>query len=472
MDHVAAAYCCPMTTPEFHLRNAVVMTGNGPSAADVHVRDGRVVDLHDRNGLSTVAAGDVDAAGLWLLPGGVDPHVHFGMPLRDGLSSRGWRESSTAALLGGTTTVIDFANPSRGEPIADAVLRWQAAADGACLCDWGLHATVCDIAPERLAELDGLVHAGVPTFKAFLAYKGRLMLAAAELRLLMRQVKDVGGHLLLHAEDGEMNAAAEAILAATGRTGPEWHPTAHGPESEVEAIRQAMLLAEETGCPLTVVHLSTAAGLDLIRGARAVGVDLRAETCPQYLFRDESLYARGGDDALTALMAPPLRSPADAAALLGGLADGDIAWLATDHCAFPLETKRREAAHGFAAVPNGTAGVGERLLAAYTLGVCRGLLTPERWVRVCCEAPAGRLGLAGRKGRVAAGYDADLVLFDPEATGTHLPIDGHPDPSLWTGDDWCGRIVDVWRRGEQVVRDGKLVPGVSAGVFLPRHLSD
>lgn len=471
MDGSAAAYCCPMTAHEFHLRNATVMTGNGPHAADVHVRDGLIVDLHERRARSAVAAGDVDADGLWLLPGGVDPHVHFGMPLRDGLSSRGWRESSAAALLGGTTTVIDFANPSRGEPIADAVLRWQAAADGACLCDWGLHATVCDIAPERLAELDGLVHAGVPTFKAFLAYKGRLMLAAAELRLLMRQVKDVGGHLLLHAEDGEMNATAEAILAATGRTGPEWHPAAHGPESEVEAIRQAMLLAEETGCPLTVVHLSTAAGLDLIRGARAVGVDLRAETCPQYLFRDESRYVSGGDDALTALMSPPLRTPADAAALLSGLAGNDIAWLATDHCAFPLDLKRREAARGFAAVPNGAAGVGERLLAAYTLGVCRGLLTPERWVQVCCEAPAGRLGLAGRKGRVAAGYDADLVLFDPAACGTHLPVDGHPDPSLWTGDDWRGRVVDVWRRGEQVVHNGCLSTNIGPGHFLPRRLS-
>ncbi|MBU0741397.1 amidohydrolase family protein, partial [bacterium] len=411
---------------------------------------------------------DVDAAGLWLLPGGVDVHTHFGMPLRPGITSRGWRESSEAALRGGTTTVVDFANPAKGEPLPWAVARWRDAADGACLCDYGLHVAVSEITPERLAELESVVAAGVPTVKAFLAYKGRLMLTLDEMRLLMRQVCDIGGHLLVHAEDGEMNAAAEAELVGRGRTGPSWHTAAHPPAAEIEAVRTAMLLAEDTGCPLTIVHLSTAGGLELIRGARAVGVDINAETCPQYLFRTDACYAGSEDLALTAIMSPPLRSEQDAAALRAGLAAGEISWLATDHCEFPLDLKRRGAARGFPAIPNGAAGVGERLLVAYTLGVRTGLLSPESWIRLCCDQPAAMMGLAGRKGRVAAGYDADLVLFDPEATGTVLPQGA--DSSLWAGDDWRGAVRTVWRRGERVVAHGRLVDAPGAGTFLPRKL--
>jgi len=453
----------------FWIRNAVVMTGEGPLEADVRVEGAVVAEVAVRPRDNATSPSDTDAAGLWLPPGGVDVHTHFGMPLRPGIASRGWRESSEAALLGGTTTIVDFANPEKGEPLPRAIDRWRAAADGTCLCDHGLHVTVCDIAPERLSELADVVAAGVPTIKAFLAYKDRLMLAPDEMRLLMRQVRDVGGHLLVHAEDGELNAAAEAQLVARGRTEPVWHTAAHPAASELEAVRTAMLLAEDTGCPLTIVHLSTAGGLELIRGARAVGVDIRAETCPQYLFRTDDRYAAGEDAALTALMSPPLRGEDDAAALREGLAAGDIAWLATDHCEFPLALKRREAAGGFPAVPNGAAGVGERLLVAYTLGVCAGLLTPVQWIRLCCEAPADLMGLAGRKGRVAPGHDADLVLFDPEAADTRLPVNA--DASLWAGDDWRGAVKAVWRRGEVVVVDGRLADDPAGGIYLPRRLA-
>ncbi len=450
----------------FWIRNATVITGEGLREADVRVEGAQVAEVAARPHAAPTAAADVDASGLWLLPGGVDAHTHFGMPLRDGLASRGWRDSSEAALRGGTTTVIDFANPEKGEPLPDALARWRAAADGDCLCDYGLHATVREIGPERLMELEDVVAAGVPTFKAFLAYKDRLMLTPDEIQLLMKQLRDVGGHLLVHAEDGERNAAAEAELVAGGHTGPSWHTAAHPPASEIEAVRTAMLLAEETGCPTTIVHLSTAGGLDLVRGARAVGVDINVETCPQYLFRTDDCYAENGDRALTALMSPPLRSDADTAALRRGLAAGDISWIATDHCEFPLDTKRREAAGGFHAIPNGAAGVGERLLVTYTLGVCAGLLDPGSWIRLCCEQPADLMGLGGRKGRIAPGHDADLVLFDPAAEGTALPLNA--DSSVWTGNDWHGAVRDVWRRGEHVVANNDITDSPTSGVFLPR----
>ena len=453
----------------FWIRNAVVMTGEGPLEADVRVDGETIAEVAARPVMSLVGPEDVDAAGLWLLPGGVDVHTHFGMPLRDGIASRGWRESSTDALLGGTTTVIDFANPEKGESLTQAVIRWLEAAQPDCLCDFGLHVTVSEITPERLIELTDVIAGGVPTLKAFLAYKGRLMLSRDEMHLLMKQIRDVGGHLLVHAEDGEKNDLDQQRLVEEGRTDVPWHAAAHRPDSEIEAVRTAMLLAEETGCPLTIVHLSTAGGLELIKGARAVGVDIRAETCPQYLFRTEGEYAHGGDPALLALMSPPLRTTLDAAYLRQALADGDISWIATDHCEFPLELKRAEAAKGFPAVPNGSGGVGERLIVTYSLGVCEGLLEPEDWVRLCCEQPAVHMGLGHRKGRIAAGLDADLVLFDPDAMGTVLPPDGRP--SLWSGERWRGEVRSVWRRGLRVVEDGTLVDEPGAGIYLPRSFS-
>ncbi len=463
-----------MSPTEFWIRNATLATGDGPRDADVRVAGETVAEVRDRPAGSEASpadasSADIDARGLWLMPGGVDVHTHFGMPLAGGVRSLGWSASSAAALLGGTTTIIDFANPARGEPIAAAVARWKEAA-GRCLCDWSLHATVSDAAAERLAEIPGLVADGLPTFKAFLAYKDRLMLTPAELEDLMRAVRAAGGRLLLHAEMGELNASCEAALLHTGRTGPQWHPAAHPADSEVEAVRLALGLARRTGCPLSVVHVSTAGALADIAAARAEGLDVTAEACIHHLYRDESEYARGYDQALAAVLSPPLRPATDAAALRDGLASGTVSHIATDHCAFPLEIKRRAAAAGgFVAVPNGAGGVGARLLVVYTESVVPGAIPPCAWVRLCCEAPADLMGLGGRKGRIAPGWDADLVLFDPDADRTSLPVAG--DGSLWKGANWQGAVRDVWRRGESAVRKGKLIDDIQPGRRIPRQFT-
>lgn len=451
---------------DFWIRNATLVSPTGRRNADIRVIDESIAEVADRGNAPAGVDDHVDATGLWLLPGGVDVHTHFGMPLRRGLASRGWLESSTAALLGGTTTVVDFANPDRDEPIPDAVARWQAAASQECLCDYALHATVSAVDDERLDELAELIEGGIPTFKGFLAYKGRLMLEPEELRLLMTRVHQLKGRLLLHAEDGELNARCEEELRQAGRTEPRHHPLAHPAESEIAATATALDLARATGCPLTIVHLSTAGSLALIDAARTDGVDVNAEVCIQHLFRTDAWYERGIDEALNAVMSPPLRSDADAEALRTAVADGRLDWLATDHCEFPLEIKRSAAVDGFPAVPNGAAGVGERLIVAFTLGVESGLISPERWVDLCCEAPAAAMGLGHCKGRIAPGMDADLVLFDPRASDTHLPV--HGTHSLWTGSEWQGAVRHVWVRGHQVVESGQLDPEAPTGRFIRR----
>lgn len=468
-----------MVPSEFWIHSGTVVTGTGVAPASVLVRGEKIAAV-----VPVTQAPErepaIDAAGLWLLPGGVDAHVHFGMPLRDGIASLGWRESSQAALLGGTTTVIDFANPDRDESLASAVTRWRAAAAADCLCDHGLHTTICTATAERLAEIPRLVDQGIPTFKAFLAYKDRLMLTPAELRLVMQAVARAGGRLLVHAEDGELNAAAEERLLTTGRSGPEWHRLAHPAEAELGAIRTTLELARTTGCAVTIVHVSLAGSLDLLRQARAAGnirmaepgcTDLiTAEVCLHHIFASSG-HCQGSHEAfLRAVLSPPIREVHDSQQLLAGLQHGELDILSTDHCEFPLAVKAREARRGFNAIPNGAGGVGERLTLAYAKGVVPGLLDAARWVRVCCERPAELMGLAGCKGRIAPGHDADLVLFDPEAEGFWQPL-GASDPAsnLYAGTPVRGAVCKVWRRGELVVSGGNLQGGLVPGRFLERR---
>lgn len=459
------------------IQGGKIITPGGPAAADVVVEGGRIRAIEPARG-GMPAPDDIDATGRWVLPGGVDAHTHFGMPLGGGLASLGWRESSAAALLGGTTTIIDFANPERGQSLAAAVARWRAMADGHILCDYGLHVTVVEAVGERLAEIPALLRAGLPTFKGFLAYKDRLMLTPAEMASVMDAVAAAGGLLLVHAEDGELNARVEAELLAAGRTAPRWHPDAHPVESEVQAAALAMDLARQAGCPLLIVHMSAAGTLAALRRARAdaeaAGEAAAAlgEVCVHHLFADDAAYRGEADAALAAICSPPLRPAGHGAALLAGLADGTIDLLSTDHCEFPLAAKRKAVeAGGFPCCPNGCGGVGERLVVSHTLAVCEGKLSPWRWQETFAGRPAALMGLQGRKGRLAPGCDADIVLFDPEARYDWQPL-GASDVagSLWTGRPVVGRVTDVWLRGEPVVRDGALCASQPGGTFLPRHL--
>ena len=463
------------------IRGGMIITDQGPSAAEIHLRDGKILAVtrpEDSPSATNPEEAVVDATGLWVLPGGVDVHTHFGMPLPSGLTSLGWRESSEAALLGGTTTIIDFANPEPGEPLQAATDRWRDLAAKDCLCDFGLHVTVSQATPARLAEIPFLVEVGLPTFKGFLAYKDRLMLTATAMEQLMNAVARAKGMLLVHAEDGLMVDKAQEILVGTGRTAPHWHPLAHPPEAEEQAVAQTLDLSLQTGCPLTLVHLSLGGSVQLLEEARrrrdqaALPVPLYGEVCLHHLFASAEIYTAGHAAALAAILSPPLRPPAAGRDLQAALAEGRLDWLATDHCEFPLSVKAEAAAGGFAAVPNGAGGVGERLVIGFQRGVTEGEMTPVRWQDTCCRCPAEAMGLGHRKGRLAAGFDADIVLFDPAATYRWEPL-GRSDRagSLWAGTPCKGMVRDVWLRGCRVVSGGRLVPQQPGGEFLPRTLT-
>ncbi len=451
------------------IKGGHIITTAGLVLADILVKDGTIAAV----GTGLTTSGDiVDATDRWVLPGAVDAHTHFGMPLGSGLNSLSWADSSAAAVLGGTTTVIDFANPTAGEPLAAAVARWRALADNHTLCDYGLHVTVTDISTDRLAEIPVLLEQGLPTFKGFLAYKDRLMLTTDQMRTLMIAVRQAGGMLLVHAEDGQMNAAAEQILLDTGRTAPNWHPLAHPAESEIKAIGEVLDLAVSTACPLTVVHMSLEASLNLLSKARRRHPDstLIGEVCLHHLFADESLYEAGHEAALAAICSPPLRANGEGRKLLAALAAGDLDFLSTDHCEFSLPEKSTAAAGGFNQVPNGCGSVGERMVVSHTLAVGEGQLDPFRWQEVLCTQPAALMGLANRKGRLAESFDADIVLFDPATKYRWKPLGQSDRPgSVWAGMPVQGRVTDVWLRGQRVVAGARLVQDQPGGKFLPRY---
>lgn len=473
------------SSPITRLTGGRLVTSQRILEADVDMQGEHILAIHDRAATEGPsrdgprAAEIVDVSGCWVLPGGVDAHTHFGMPLAGGISSLGWRASSEAALLGGTTTVVDFANPEKGRPLGEAVDLWQEAARGECLCDFGLHVTVVDTSEERLAEIPLLLRDGLPTFKGFLAYKGRLMLEPERLRTLMGAVRRAGGLLLVHAEDGEMNAQAEEILRQSGRIGPRWHPLAHPEQSEEKAVAEACAMALATDCPLLVVHMSLGAGLDRLLDARTRcahegrNTPLLGEVCLPHLLADDALYEAGHEAALGAVCSPPLRPAKNRSRLVEGLARRHLDLLSTDHCEFALKIKAEAAHRGFHAVPNGCGGVAERLTLSYTRLVAENLITPQRWVELCCEAPARLMGLGRRKGRLEPGLDADVVVFDPRPRYRWQPR-GSSDRagSIWNGMEVQGRVRDVWLRGRQVVVDGRLSADQPGGLFLPRKLEE
>jgi dihydropyrimidinase len=462
------------------ITNGTVVNADGIYRADVLIEDDKIaaVGLIGQGSLSGQALSAVaqaaidktiDAAGKWVIPGGIDVHTHMELPF-GGTSAKDTFETGTrAAAFGGTTTIVDFAVQTKGQTLREGLDAWHARAEGNCAIDYGFHMIMGDVNDESLKEMDGLVNEGVPEFKLFTAYPGVFFSDDGEIFRAMQRSAANGATIMMHAENGLAIDQVAADAVAAGDTDPYHHGVARYSIFEGEATNRVIRLAESVDVPVYIVHLTARDALEEVQRARARGAKAYAETCPQYLFLSLEDMGNGFEGAKY-ICSPPLRTKDHQADLWNGLVKDDLQVVATDHCPFDFEGQKELGRGDFRKIPNGLPGVEDRMDLMHDGGVVAGRLTPQRWVEICSTAPARLFGMAGRKGVIAPGADADIVIYDPDRKHV-ISADTHHmnvDYSVYEGREVQGGSDVVLSRGKIVVEDGEYTGAKGDGRFLKR----
>ena len=450
------------------IKGGDVITAENRQALDIRCRDRIIVEL----GADLAPAGEeiVDASGCHVFPGGVDPHVHMQLPVAGTVSSDDFETGSAAALAGGTTSLIDFVHPERGENFLEALTARRREARSS-VCDWGLHMAVTWWGDRTALWMAQCAEKGVPSFKAYMAYKETVGLDDADLVQVMQTVADLGGLLLVHAEHGEAIEHLRSRFAADGQTEPRYHALSRPAVLEGEATSRAVTLAGVLGTSLYVVHVTCEEAANAIAFGRRRGWPVNGETCPQYLLLEDSVYDKPDFEGAAYVIAPPIRPRGHQEALWSSLQSGTLSAVGTDHCPFMMEQKRL-GKDDFRSIPGGAAGIEHRLALLWTYGVGKERLDPERFVDLVSTQPARLFGLYPRKGAIAPGSDADLVLWDPGATGTISAATHHHncDRSIFEGYEVRGLATTVIAGGQIRYRDGSLRVDPGCGRYLARQL--
>ncbi len=462
------------------IKGGRIVTAVDDYVADILVDQGRIEAI-----AREIPAEDVptyDATGLMVFPGGIDVHVHMETPMGNDIYTCDTFETGTkSAAFGGTTTIVDFAQQFQGESPKAALDRRLAAAEPQCNIDYGFHVILTDVNSESLAELPDLINQdGVSSFKLYMAYPGVLMVDDADIYRTMRKVGTHGGMVNLHAENGVVIQALIEEALEEGNTSPKYHMLTRPQLMEGEATHRVIRIAELAEVPVYIVHLSAEEALEAVVEARDRGIHAFAETCPHYLFLTNEEYDRPNFDAAKFVMTPPLRDHKCQHALWRGLKFDDLQLVATDHCPFCFNENRfgllRSKQYGkddFSKIPNGAPGVEFRLPLLYDGGVHSGRITLNRFVQLTSTAPAKMFGMFPKKGAIAVGSDADLVLFDPNERHT-LSADTHHsnvDYSLFEGREVQGKVKQVFLRGELIVDGDEWRGRAGMGQYLKRSAS-
>ena len=439
------------------IQNGILVLPTGPIQADLRVAGGRIAELGP--GLAPGASRVIDAQERLVFPGFIDTHTHFemnkGFPKE---TADDWYTGTRAALAGGTTTVLDFAEPERGATLASALETWHGRADGAACCNYGFHMTVKDWSPSIRSELREMTAAGVTSYKVYLAYDN-LRLSDAAAYEVVKAVGAEGGVVGCHCENGDLVTEGIRAQQAAGNLSPAAHPLSRPPAVEAEAVGRWLTIAELAGCPVNIVHLSTLRGLEAVRAARTRGQRLYVETCPQYLLLDERSYRLPGFESAKFVLSPPLRAQENCAALWDALEAGEIDTIGTDHCSFRFHGAKELGREDFSKIPNGIPGVEHRPSLMYTYGVAAGRITAVDMARLLAENPARLFGMYPQKGVLAVGSDADLVIFDPNDTGriTAETQYQNVDYTPYEGMELRGRVDTVLLGGEVAVEGGRVL---------------
>ena len=455
------------------LKGGTVVNGNGSVQADVLI-DGEVIAAVGRGGEIGLLADEdtkiVDVSGCLLFPGFIDAHTHFDLHVAGTVTADDFATGTKAALRGGTTTIVDFGTQYQGESLADGLKNWHEKADGVCSCDYGFHMSISDWNPSVSREVEDMMEAGVTTFKLYMTYDTQV--DDKTIFEILRRLKEVGGITGVHCENSGMIAALQAEAKAEGRMGVSSHPATRPAAAEAEAIDRLLRLAEVADVPVIVVHLTCREGYDVIMEARRRGQKVYAETCPQYLLMDDSLYQLPGMEGAKYVCAPPLRKKEDQECLWKALADGTVQTVSTDHCSFTTSQKDL-GKDDFTTRPGGMPGVETRGVLLYTYGVDKGRISKETMCRVLSENPAKLYGMYPKKGVIAPGSDGDIVVLRPGVRDVITAKDQiqNVDYAPFEGKELTARIESVFLRGMQAVKDGK-VTAEKAGQFVKRGKYD
>lgn len=451
------------------IKNGNVVTAVDNYFADILIEDEKIAVIGNK--LAMKADSVIDAADKLVIPGGIDPHTHMELPFGGTFSSDDFRTGTIAAAHGGTTTIIDFAVQYHGESLIQAIDNWHAKAEGKTAIDYGFHLITTDLPDERVPEMRQLINEGVISFKLFMAYPGVFLVDDATIYRAMKTAADAGGLICMHAENGIVINEIIKEALAKGHTAPKYHALTRPTKAEAEGVHRAIAIADIAGSPVYIVHLSCSDALEEVRAARDKGIPAYAETCPQYLFLDYSLYEREGFEGAKWVMTPPLRDKWNQDKLWQGLQGNDLQVVSTDHCPFCFKEQKELGRDDFTKIPNGGPGVEHRMSLIYNGGVAGGRISLNRFVELTSTSAAKLFGLFPRKGTIAVGSDADIVIFDPNEEMTISSATHHMnvDYSAYEGTKVKGVTKTVLSRGKVVVDDGKFVGKPGDGQFLKRN---
>ena len=455
------------------IKNGRVITAVDDYKGDIFV-ESEQVNLIGKN-LDVKADRVIDAQDKYVIPGGIDPHTHLDMPFSGTVSADDFETGTRAAAHGGTTTLIDFAIQTKGRSTLEALENWHKKAEGKTAIDYGFHMIITDLEDDRVPEMRKLADEGVTSYKLFMAYPGVLYADDATLFRAMRKAGEDGTVICMHAENGIVIDEIVKRTLAEGKTEPKWHALTRPTRMEAEGVYRSIAIAEVANVPVYIVHLSSADALEQVVLARDRGVHAFAETCPQYLFLDHSYYEQEGFEGAKYVMTPPLREKWNQDELWRGLQMGDLMSISTDHCPFCFKEQKEQGINDFSKIPNGGPGIENRMSLVFNGGVVGGRISLNRFVELTSTASSKMFGLFPKKGTVAVGSDADIVIFNPDRKETisvdnsvmhHMSV----DYNAYEGFEVTGVAETVISRGKIIVENCEYAGRKGDGQFLKRGL--
>ena len=448
------------------IKNGRIITAADDYVADIFI-EGETIKTIGKN-LAVIADETIDASGMLVFPGGIDPHVHLEMPFMGTFSSDTYETGTRAALHGGTTTVIDFILQKQGSSLRAAFNEWNGRATSNAVGDYSFHIAVTDFNDSTKGEIKEMIDEGITSFKTFMAYKGALMIDDRQMIGLMEEVKKQGGMVTVHATNGDIIDYLVQKNVSEGKRAPIYHYLSQPEVTEAEASERFVDMTNYTGCPGYIVHMTCEGALNAVRNATKRNQKVFVETCIQYLVLDASLYEQDFDGAKW-VMSPPLREKKDQATLWAGINQGLVQVVATDHCPFTWEQKQM-GKDDFSKIPNGHPAIEHRMELLFSEGVNKGKISLNKYVEVTSTNAAKIFGLFPKKGTIGVGADADIVIFDPSKKHT-ISVDTHhmnTDYSGYEGWEVTGKVKTVLLRGKVAIDDNKCLVEKGYGQFVKR----